>query len=278
MVDFQKSEITEHHVYKGLAKLAGDNREVLERISEGELRHYRFWKKFTEEEVSPDRLKILKHLLLSRLFGLTFTIKLMERQEKYAQDVYETIARKVPGADWIIRDEKDHEEKLIKIVREEKLEYIGSMILGLNDALVELTGTLAGLTFAFQNSKLVGLAGLITGIAASLSMASSEYLSKKSEVSDKSPLKASFYTGAVYLLTVSVLVAPFFFLGNSFLALAVTVLDAVLVIVVFTYFLSVVRDLPFKKRFIEMASISLGVAGASFLIGMALRFLMGIEV
>lgn len=265
-------------MYRGLANLALENREVLEKISEGELRHYKFWKKFTGAEVSPDRFKVIKHLLLSRIFGLTFTIKLMETQEKYAQDVYEAIASKIPGADWIIRDEKEHEEKLIKIVREEKLEYIGSMILGLNDALVELTGTLAGLTFAFQNSKLVGLAGLITGVAASLSMASSEYLSKKSEVSEKSPTRASFYTGVVYLLTVSVLVAPFFFLGNSFVALGVTVLDAVLVIIIFTYFLSVVRELPFRKRFMEMASISLGVAGASFLIGMVLRFFLGIDV
>lgn len=229
-------------------------------------------------DVPPDRYTIAKHIILSKIFGLTFTIKLLERKEKYAQEVYEDIARGVPGAEWIIKDEKVHEEKLIEIVREEKLEYVGSMILGLNDALVELTGTLAGLTFAFQNSALVGLAGLITGIAASLSMASSEYLSMKSEPSSKSPIKASLYTGAMYLLTVSVLVAPFFVFDSSFMALGVTVLDAVLVIIIFTYFLSVVRELPFKRRFTEMASISLGVAGASFIIGMALRHFLGIEV
>jgi VIT1/CCC1 family predicted Fe2+/Mn2+ transporter len=201
----------------------------------------------------------------------------MERKERFAQEVYEDVAKKLPGSGWVIRDEEEHEKKLIGIIHEEKLEYTGSMILGLNDALVELTGTLAGLTFAFQNSKLVGLAGMITGVAASLSMASSEYLSKKSELSDKSPLKASLYTGIAYMLTVSLLVSPFFVFSGSFLPLGVTLLNAILVILIFTYFLSVVRDLPFRKRFLEMATISLGVAGISFAIGMALRFFLGVE-
>lgn len=221
---------------------------------------------------------VLKHLFLSRIFGLTFTIKLLERKERYAQEIYEDIARKLPKANWVINDEKEHEERLIGIIKEEKLEYTGSMILGLNDALVELTGTLAGLTFAFQNSKIVGLAGLITGIAASLSMASSEYLSKKSEISNKSPFKASIYTGATYMLTVSLLIFPFFIFNQAFLSLGITLFNAVMVILVFTYFLSVVRELPFRRRFLEMASISLGVAGASFAIGMALRFLLGVDV
>ena len=53
------------------------------------------------------------------------------------------------------------------------------MVLGLNDALVELTGTLAGLTFALANARLVALAGIITGIAATLSMAASNYLAER---------------------------------------------------------------------------------------------------
>ena len=47
------------------------------------------------------------------------------------------------------------------------------MVLGLNDALVELTGTIAGLTFVLTNTTLIAMAGIITGIAATLSMAAS---------------------------------------------------------------------------------------------------------
>jgi VIT1/CCC1 family predicted Fe2+/Mn2+ transporter len=57
------------------------------------------------------------------------------------------------------------------MIEEERLEYVGAMILGLNDALVELSGSLAGFTLALQDSKLVAMVGMITGIAAALSMA-----------------------------------------------------------------------------------------------------------
>ncbi|MDI6704563.1 MAG: VIT1/CCC1 transporter family protein [bacterium] len=82
------------------------------------------------------------------------------------------------------------------------------MVLGLNDALVELTGALAGFTFALQNTRVVAMAGLITGVAASLSMTTSEYLSTKSEGGAKSPFKASVYTGSAYVLTVMFLIFP----------------------------------------------------------------------
>ena len=47
--------------------------------------------------------------------------------------------------------------------------------------MLEFTGALAGYTFALQNTRLVAVTGLITGVAASLSIATSKYLSTKSE-------------------------------------------------------------------------------------------------
>jgi len=141
------------------------------------------------------------------------------------------------------------------------------MVLGLNDALVELTGALAGLTFTLQNSRLIGAAGLITGIAASLSMSASEYLSQKSEKGSKNPIKAMFYTGIAYVLTVLLLVIPYFVFANYYIALGVTLLNGILVILVFTFFISVVKELSFREMFLEILFISLGVAAVSFMIG-----------
>ena len=62
---------------------------------------------------------------------------------------------------------------------------------GLNDALVELTGALAGLTFAFKDSRTIALAGLITGISASFSMAASDYLSNKADDDGKNPTRSA---------------------------------------------------------------------------------------
>ena len=275
---FQKNEITEHVVYRRLAqRVGGKNGEILKRISDDELRHYNEWMEFTKIEVRPNRLLALFYLIIARIFGLTFAIKLMERSEERAEKLYAEIAKEIPKAEEILKDESEHEALLVNMIDEERLEYIGSMVLGLNDALVELTGALAGLTFALQNARLVGLAGFITGISASFSMAASEYLSTKSEIGSKDPLKASIYTGIVYLLTVMLLIIPYFLLSSHYLALFIAIFDALLVILVFTFFVSVVKEVPFRKTWIEMVSISLGVALVSFVIGWAARLVLKVE-
>ena len=270
---FQKNEITEYRVYSRLSEATKEktNKDVLKRIADDELRHYGIWKKYTGQEVSPDSFKVLKYFLISKVLGLTFGIKLMENGEEGAQKAYNAISEFVPEAKIISGEENGHEKELIGIIDEERLKYVGSIVLGLNDALVELTGALAGLTFALQNPRLVATAGFITGIAASLSMAASEYLSKKSEGAGKNPVKACIYTGIAYVLTVVVLILPFLLLNNLYISLSITLLSAILIIFIFTYYISVAKGLPFKKRFFEMAFISIGVASLSFVIGLLVR-------
>jgi VIT1/CCC1 family predicted Fe2+/Mn2+ transporter len=279
LIAFQKSEITEHIVYGKLARsVKGANATALKRISEDELKHYNLWKRYTNTDVRPDSLKILKYSLAAKIAGITFAIKSMESGENKAQAAYKTLLKKVPDAKSVIADEAKHEKALIKLIDEEKLQYIGSMVLGLNDALVELTGTIAGLTLALQNTRLVGTAGLITGIAASLSMMSSEYLSKRSDAGGKSPLKAAAYTGIAYILAVLAVVFPFFVFENAFIALAETVLNVIIIIFIFTYFISVTKEQPFRHRFLEMVGISLGVAVISFCIGFLVNKFLHVAV
>jgi VIT1/CCC1 family predicted Fe2+/Mn2+ transporter len=280
ILSFQKNEITEHHIYAILSRIVKSehNQKVLHSISEDELRHCGIWKGYSGEDVKPNRLKIWWYVFIARVFGVTFGIKLMEAGEEGAQEAYEEVGQVIPEALKIRDEEEGHEKELIAMIDEEKLRYIGSVVLGLNDALVELTGTLAGLTFALQNARLVGVAGLITGIAASLSMAASEYLSTKAEGGEKNPFKASIYTGIAYVLAVTVLVLPFLLLGNPFISLGIALIGSVVLILVFTFYFSVVREVSFRKRFAEMVAISLGVAGLSFLIGLAVRQFLGIEI
>ncbi|MEM1507116.1 MAG: VIT1/CCC1 family protein [Candidatus Bathyarchaeia archaeon] len=182
MLTAQKNEITEHYVYRKLAQSMKDlsNRDVLKNISDEELKHYEFWREYTRKDIKPSRFIIWKYFLISKIFGITFGIKLMERGEEKAQVIYEKIAERIPKASKIVEDEDSHERELMSLIDEEKLRYVSSIVLGLNDALVELTGALAGFTLALQEARLVAMTGLITGIAGALSMATSEYLSTKS--------------------------------------------------------------------------------------------------
>ena len=108
-------------------------------------------------------------------------------------------------------------------------------------------------------------------------MASSEYLAKKSE-GEKSPFKASFYTGIAYIFTVLFLVFPYFILSSYYFALLATIFNAFLVILLFTFFVSVVKNLIFHKLLMEMMGISLGIAAISFAIGWIVRIVFNVEI
>ncbi len=275
----QRNELTEHYIYKRLAASVSGvkNRRVLSQIADDELRHYNIWKVYTRQEVKPSALKIWFFTMISTLFGLTFGIKLMERAEKNAGDVYSRLPPSFKEIRGIISDEEEHEHALIALLDEERLKYTGSVVLGLNDALVELMGVLAGLTFALQDSRFVALTGIITGFAAALSMAASEYLSTKAEPDTKNPLKAAFYTGMAYIMTVVVLITPFLVIPSLYMALGTAFLAAICIIAFFNYYVSVAKDVPFKNRFIEMVALSLGVAVLSFLAGMVVRVVFGVD-
>ncbi len=277
----QRNEITEYHIYRRLAALASnpDNRKVLEEIARQELKHYEFWKKVTGRSVSPQRWAVWVFVWLARLFGLAFSLRLMEQGEHEALEFYDQVADRYPEARIFRQEEEEHEEKLISLLEDPSLNYAGAIVLGLNDALVELTGTLAGLTFAFDNSLVIATTGLVMGVAAALSMAASGYLaSREAEQEAVDPLTSAVYTGVAYILTVVVLVLPYFLLPEPKVALIFMLSATLLIIAAYNYYISVAKKLSFRRRFLEMALISLSVAVISFGIGTAAKVIFGIEV
>jgi len=277
---FQQTEITEYHIYKRLSKRikSEENAKILDQIAEDELRHYKGWREYTKEEVQPRWFFVWFYYIVGIVFGFTFGVKLMEMGEQAAQKNYADVAKVIPEATKYQAEEDKHEHQLIEMLDEERLQYAGSVVLGLNDALVELTGALAGLTLALQNTKLIALSGLITGIAASLSMAASEYLSTRSEKTSKHPVRAAVYTGIAYISTVTLLILPYLLFDNYYIDLAISLTTAVIIIAVFNYYISVAKGESFRERFVEMAGLSLSVAAFSFVIGYFIRLWLGIEI
>ncbi len=280
LLSFQESEITEHVVYKKLAEITvGKNRQVLLKISQDELTHYNIWKRYTGKDIPPNRIKVLLYSILARILGLSFTAKLMEKNEMKAEKKYNALLHRYQEAETVLRDEVSHENLLLSMIEEKKVEYIGSMVLGLNDALVELSGTLAGLSFALRSSKLIGLAGIITGIAAALSMSAAEYLSQRAESSEsRQPLTAAVFTGIAYIFTVVILVAPYLLLSNYLYALLWSIINGIFAILFFSFFVSVVKDRSFKTSFLEMFAINSSVILISFVVGLLVRRFLGVDI
>ncbi|HHT49835.1 MAG TPA: rubrerythrin family protein [Firmicutes bacterium] len=281
LIVFQKNELTEYHIYKRLAKLVANphNQQILSEIAAEELCHYNIYRKYTQREVQPNRWQIFLFTSLARIFGLTFGLKLMEKGEAQAKKTYEEYVRDIPELAQIIADEDQHEHELLNLLEEDTLNYVSSIVLGLNDALVELTGTLAGLTFALQNTRLTALSGLITGIAASFSMGASEYLSTKAGGEEPAlAFKSALYTWVAYVFTVIALILPYLLTANYFLSLVLTLTIGVIIILAFNFYLAVAKEWPFWSRFLEMTVLSVAVAGLSFIIGYFLRLFLQVEV
>ena len=277
----QQNECNESVIYENIAKFAkGDeNKKTLLRLAQEENAHNKIWEKYTGVELKPQKMKVFFYTAIARVLGFTFAVKLMERGESGAQEEYAQLAEEVPESITIHHQEEEHEQALLAMLDEESLQYVGSMVLGLSDALVELTGSLAGFTLALQNTRLIALSGLIVGISATFSMASSEFLSARSE-GRTDAFKSCSYTGTAYLLTVVALILPYLlFATTQYIAALICMLAVVVLIIAgFTYYTSIAQDQSFGKRFVEMAGISIAVAVISFFVGILAKQFLGVDI
>ncbi|MDR0616783.1 MAG: VIT1/CCC1 family protein [Synergistaceae bacterium] len=290
LLKFQQAEIDGAALYRRIARgmPEGKNRDIITSIAEDEARHAAVMRSYTQKELLPDRFKVIAYAIINFSLGYTFAIKLMEKNEIDIKGRYgeaEALERdknslgKAEAIRRILSDEEKHEKILLDMLNEERVSYIGNTVLGMNDALVELTGALAGYTLAMRDTKLISMAGLITGFSATLSMAASSFLSARAS-GDKNALKASVYTGIAYLLTIALLILPYLFagkdgyIGSLLCAMAI----AVGITAFLNWYISVTLDRPFKSGFAMMAGLSVGVALLSFMLGMAVKNLLGIEL
>ena len=167
--------------------------------------------------------------------------------------------------------------KSMDMKSKKNFEYTGALVLGMHDALVELSGIIAGLTFAIADRKIIIMTGAIAAVAASMSMAAANYQAQRADENPRA-LNAALYTGIMYIGTSTALLFPFAVIPNRFWALGMMGLIAVLIIFVFNCAIRHVSHRPFMKRFAEMLLICAGVATASFIIGSAAKYFIGVQI
>ncbi|WP_115717240.1 VIT1/CCC1 transporter family protein [Gallaecimonas mangrovi] len=277
----QQNEINDFAIYTLLARNTADvhNAKLLRKIAAEEKNHYHFCQSITGKDCTPSRYLVMFYLLLIKLLGSTFAAKYMESREIDAEAFYLELEAQYPQARRIYEQETRHENRLISMLHDSKLDYAGAIVLGMNDALVELTGTLSGVALAFNKTATVGVTGLIMGIAASLSMAGSAYLeSKESNDTNIKPRIYALNTGGAYVVTTLFLVMPFFLFHSMWLALAVMFAFAALAIWLYSFYISVAKEAPFRSRFVSMIMLTFGVAVISFAIGFVARRFIGIDI
>mgnify|MGYP000199735115 CR=1 FL=1 len=283
---FQANEMLGFEVYKRLAEeksLNRENAETLHEVAELERTHVDILSRYLGD-VIPSKRRIERRLLKSKILGYTFTLKKMEMNQKnlVPKATQAELIEQIPELEHIFEEEDMIDADLLTLLDEGRLIYVSSLVLGLNDALVELSGAIAGFTFAMRNNSIIAMAGIITGISASLSMAATEFVATRSSgnVSSKSPLKAALITGTTYVLTVSSMVLPYLLLPDRsyLLALSIMLVIVISIIGLFSFYVSVINGSSFKKQFGSMAMISLSVAFVSFILGTVVKNALGIDL
>lgn len=283
--DFAKAEYKDYILISELAKIekSPQFKKILNTIAAHELRHYEFWSKLSsEKQFRSSSLEVFWIKLIRKILGVTFVAKLIEKEEQEAIAGYKKYLKEAPidlrkKVEDIINDEVEDERIIVDQIKESRVEYFSSVILGLNDGLIELTGALIGFSFAFNNHLFVASAGFITGVAASLSMASSAYLQARHE-EGKDPIKSGIYTGVSYIIVVILLVSPYFLLANIYNSIVTMFTIVALILAAVSYYTSVIFERSFKRQFLEMMVFSVGVALIAFAIGSLFRLFTGINV
>lgn len=284
-------ELFAHRLYAALAERLPDDhsRRRLSEFAAQERSHADFWLgvgKLSERRLRPSRLKHRLLLAASRVLGPAFTIRWLERGEDRAIAGYRRLLEdgSLPlemqeQVRRMLRDEEDHERALEEGVADERRLYLGAAVLGLNDALVELTGGLTGMVSAISDPRLIGFAALVVGVAAAMSMAASNFLSVDiGEGSRLRPGKAAAYTGTAYIIVVVGLVLPFFLVASRHVALVISWSSAIVVIAAFSYYSSVMQGTSFRRRFGMMLMLGTGVAIVSYVFGRVLSTVLGIDL
>ncbi|MEK6848054.1 MAG: rubrerythrin family protein, partial [Nanoarchaeota archaeon] len=141
-----------------------------------------------------------------------------------------------------------------------------------------ILGVLAGLTFVLDKTITVGIVGMITGVAAALSMASSEYLAAKEDEHTRNKRgKMALVTGVSYFLAVVVMILPYLLFEEKNIALVLSVFISLSLIFVYNFYISNEKE-NLLLNFLKMAGISLGVAVISLMFGILVKKVFGVNI
>ncbi|MCE4606856.1 MAG: VIT1/CCC1 family protein [Desulfurococcales archaeon] len=283
--EFCTDEYKDHVIYRTLASREKnvERRMILEKLANEEYKHYLYWKKIlgVECDAKVSRLFLWVVIVSRIILGLTFTLKMLERGEEETIEEYKNYIGSLEGEEKqelesIIEDEVMHESSLMSQIDETVVKYMSFIVLGLADAIVEITGVHAGFLGVTSSTIVAGIAGLVVGFSAAISMASAAYLQAKHDF-ERNPVSSALVTGLSYIGAVIILASPYFATYNMVLAFTVSVSFAVTLIATFTFYGSVVFDKRFLREFLESTGLMLGTAFAAYFFGEILGVYFGVR-
>jgi len=320
MLVFYKGEIRDTVFYSKLSNIERDAglKENLKKLSDIEKYHSEFWASLLKKHgIDYSRYKVnmfyINILLFLRfIFGLSLTLKILERGETKAINAYfDFLEKSVVDENEknmlrkIILDEIDHEDFFEKENSrfQERMERIRDSIYGMSDGLVEVLGAIAGLEPVILTPIFVAIGGLVVGISGSLSMTIGAYLAVKAQkdYSDakidlerkknilqkkseniqeeefRNPLRSAFETGIFYIIGAMFPIMPFFFLGGIF-ALIISIILVVLAQAVTNTIVAIISGTSIVKSVTRTVILTLSASAITYMIGNFVHSVLGIVI
>jgi len=281
-----RDEYTDGAVYKMLSRRERNPsfKKALEDLAKGEQSHYEFWKYYTPDfAASVNGLKVYFTLILRVILGLTFTMKFLERHEEALHQRYRGMLTRIPPSDKarfeaMLEEEEHQEELLMGEIHEGRVKYMSFIVLGLADAVVEISGIHAGSLGIFNRTEFAGLAGVVAGMAASIAMASAAYAQAKQGFEGSAKWSA-IYTGVSYMITAIFLALPYFLTASMVTALGASLTVGVILVAMMTYYDTIISARKFKRQFAEIAGIIFAATLVLYIVGTLIRdYLPGLVI
>lgn len=196
--EYYRDELTDLEFYKRLSAKTADEdfRKNLERLSEIEKEHAKFWKMELERrgvkttKIKYKKAKVRFLIFIRRILGPYLTVRLLEHGEINTVVSYTELLHRYEKEDEfrntlerIIHEEIEHEEIFENRIEktEKDIQRNRDVIYGISDGLVEVLASISGLTALIVNNLDIALGGLVVALGGSISMALGAYLAKNSE-------------------------------------------------------------------------------------------------
>ncbi|MEM3185920.1 MAG: VIT1/CCC1 family protein [Conexivisphaerales archaeon] len=282
-----RDELKDKEVYQRLARSFKDKNhmysQIFNELADTEQKHYSFWTKYCPtEKAQPSKFQIWLILFLRYIFGVTFAIKLLESHETKTIEKYKSVSHMIPDEDRskfeeMLSDEVDHEKRFRDQVQSSYIKYISFVILGLADAIVEISGIHAGSLGIYNSTEITGLAGVVAGAAASIAMASAAYAQAKQGFAGSASVSA-FFTGISYFVSAVILASPYFLTKEMVIAIVVSLILGIAIVGTTTYYNSIISETKFLRDFAELVAIMLAATAVLYLFGEGIRIFTGIRI
>ncbi|MCS7137441.1 MAG: VIT1/CCC1 family protein [Candidatus Caldarchaeum sp.] len=284
--EFIDNEYKDHKVYSMLAQIEknGDRKQLLQKLADIERSHSEFWWKYAPEHRPRISGLYLRLLAMIRVFfGVTFVVKMLENHEKKTMQKYLQMIQLLDqdnperhSIERFIKEESELETSLVSSIDEAIVRYIGFVMLGLADAIIEVTGVQAGFLGVTNSALVAGLAGLIVGTAASISMGAAAFLQARQTPKEKA-IVPGMLTGIIYFITVLFIASPYFLASDLTMAFGVSITISAVLVALFSFFVSIVQNRSFRKEFFINITLLASVILVTYTIGNMLGAYFGIK-